>query len=148
MSQLRFRNLAIAPTEPVATWPDEAMRTALERGSLADFRRIATAIGDDPWGPVARQVESVLAYTTPYGAANLFRNIIERSRARAARSEKQAVATQIADAVASSGLSQREFASRIGTSQPRLSSYLAGKVTPSASLLVRIARVADRQPTL
>ena len=40
-------------------------------------------------------------------------------------------------AVAESGLTQAAFASRIGTSASRPSTYLRGEVTPSASLLVR-----------
>lgn len=39
--------------------------------------------------------------------------------------------------VAASGLSRGEFAVEMGTSQSRLSTYLAGKVVPAAALLVR-----------
>jgi transcriptional regulator with XRE-family HTH domain len=41
-----------------------------------------------------------------------------------------------------SRLSRAEFASRIGTSPSRLSTYVTGKVTPSAALLVRMRRTA------
>jgi transcriptional regulator with XRE-family HTH domain len=41
-------------------------------------------------------------------------------------------------------LSQQDFALRLGTSRPRLSTYLSGKVTPSASLMVRMRRVATQ----
>jgi transcriptional regulator with XRE-family HTH domain len=44
--------------------------------------------------------------------------------------------------VAGSGLSKRDFAERIGTSRSRLSTYLSGKVVPSATLMVRMRRVA------
>ena len=43
-------------------------------------------------------------------------------------------------AVERSGLTNADFASLIGTSASRLSTYLSGKVTPSAALLVRIER--------
>ncbi|MGI8949078.1 MAG: helix-turn-helix domain-containing protein [Ornithinimicrobium sp.] len=46
--------------------------------------------------------------------------------------------------VAASGLTTAEFASRIGTSRTRLSTYRSGQVTPSAALLVRMERMADR----
>jgi hypothetical protein len=36
-------------------------------------------------------------------------------------------------------------ASRIGTSPSRLSTYVTGKVTPSAALLVRMRRAIDRE---
>lgn len=50
----------------------------------------------------------------------------------------------IRDLVARSGLSQQDFALRLGTSRPRLSTYMTGKVTPSASLMVRMRRIAAR----
>jgi len=43
-----------------------------------------------------------------------------------------------------SALSRAEFASRIGTSTSRLSTYATGKVIPSAALLVRMRSVAGR----
>jgi transcriptional regulator with XRE-family HTH domain len=43
-----------------------------------------------------------------------------------------------------SGLSKAQFAARIGTSPSRLSTYLNGKVTPSAALMVRMRRLAGR----
>ncbi|RYF38745.1 MAG: XRE family transcriptional regulator [Comamonadaceae bacterium] len=44
-----------------------------------------------------------------------------------------------------SGLSARQFASALGTSAPRLSTYLSGKVVPSAVLMVRAEAVAATQ---
>lgn len=46
-------------------------------------------------------------------------------------------------AVEHSGLTNAEFAALVGTSASRLSTYLSGKVTPSAALLVRIERAGD-----
>ncbi|MCL4446176.1 MAG: helix-turn-helix transcriptional regulator [Actinobacteria bacterium] len=72
-----------------------------------------------------------------------------RERWRPTRSqhiEKKAsmeVRRRLKSALARSGLSQTAFASLIGTSQPRLSSYLSGKVTPSAKLLVRAEKVGN-----
>jgi len=51
------------------------------------------------------------------------------------------VAAEISHLVDESGLTRADFASRIGTSTSRLSTYVNGKVTPSASLLVRMRRV-------
>lgn len=45
--------------------------------------------------------------------------------------------------VRASGLSRAEFASRIGISASRLSTYVTGKVTPSAALLLRIRCTAE-----
>jgi len=55
--------------------------------------------------------------------------------------DREEVAAEIADLVTRSGLTRAEFASRIGTSASRLSTYLAGTVTPSAALLVRMRRL-------
>jgi len=45
--------------------------------------------------------------------------------------------------LALSGLSQRDFAARLGTSASRLSTYLNGKVTPGADLLIRAERIGE-----
>jgi transcriptional regulator with XRE-family HTH domain len=37
---------------------------------------------------------------------------------------------------------RQDFALRLGTSRPRLSTYMSGKVTPSAALMLRMHRVA------
>jgi DNA-binding XRE family transcriptional regulator len=141
---LRFRNLAVDPSDPVTGWPTEAVRTALERGDLGDWHRLAVAIRVDPWGRTARQVEEVLGHDRPYGVAEAMEALIARVRARAERSEREAVAAEIRRAVARSGLTRAEFASRVGTSASRLSTYATGRVSPSATLMVRIRRLLDR----
>ncbi|HEY2550306.1 MAG TPA: helix-turn-helix transcriptional regulator [Streptosporangiaceae bacterium] len=98
---------------------------------------------DDPWGRTARQVEEVLSHSRPYGVAELMELALSRARARAEARERSVVAAEIRDAIQHSGLSRAEFASRIGTSASRLSTYASGKVTPSASLMLRIRHTAD-----
>ena len=144
MSRLAFRNVAISPTDPVSEWPLEAIQTALERGGLADWRLMAAAIEADPWGPVARRVEEVLGYTRPYGVDAAFARAISRSRKATEAAERRAVANEIDSLVRDSGLSRAEFAARVGTSASRLSTYISGKVTPSAALLLRMRRIAGR----
>jgi DNA-binding transcriptional regulator YiaG len=139
---LAFRNLTITADAPVADWPTEAVQTALERGDLADWHRIVVAVQADPWGRTARQLEEVLSHSRPYGVAEAMETALARARERAEANESAAVAAEIRAAVGRSGLSQAEFASRIGTSASRLSTYASGKVTPSATLMVRIRRVA------
>lgn len=48
MTGLVFRNVDTSPDEPVSEWPVEAIQTALERGSLPHWRRLATAIKHAP----------------------------------------------------------------------------------------------------
>ncbi len=142
MTALAFRNVSASPDDPVAQWPQEAIQAALERGSLSHWRRLAAEIQAEPWGPVARRVEEVLTYSRPYGVATAMERILARAREAAEAGERQAVAAEIAQLVDQSGLTRSQFASRIGTSASRLSTYVNGKVTPSASLLLRMAKIA------
>lgn len=67
VSRLKFRNIDTSPDDPVETWPFEGVLAAVERGSLPDWRRLATAIVADPWGGVAKQVEEAMDLAeTPY----------------------------------------------------------------------------------
>ncbi|HET6571387.1 MAG TPA: helix-turn-helix transcriptional regulator [Solirubrobacterales bacterium] len=142
MTALAFRNVGASPEDPVAEWPQEAIQAALERGSLSHWRRLAKAIRAEPWGSVARRVEEVLTYSRPYGVAKAMERIVSRAREAAEASERQAVAAEVTRLIDESGLTRAEFASRIGTSASRLSTYATGKVTPSAALLVRMRNLA------
>src|SRR5215467_10955563 len=109
---LAFRNLTITPDAPVPQWPTEAVQTALERGDLSDWHRIAAEIRADPWGRTARQVEEVLSHSRPYGIADAMETVLSRARERAQASERATVAAEIQQAVERSGLGRAEFASR------------------------------------
>lgn len=111
-------------------------------GTLPDWRRLAAAVRADPWGTVAQQVLEAIAMSRPYGTSELLTAVIERARRDAAETERDQVAGEIRDLLARSGLLRQDFALRLGTSRPRLSTYLAGKVTPSAALMIRMRRVA------
>jgi len=140
---LKFRNLETRPEAPVQGWPSEAVLTALERGSLRDWRRLLEVIKRDPWGPTARKVEQALAVSRPYGVAGLMERALQRARERVSSEERAEIARQVRHHLARSGLTRSEFAQQIGTSPSRLSTYLSGKVTPSAALLLRMSRVNE-----
>ncbi len=139
---LKFRNITASPDDPVETWPFEGILAAIERGTLPDWRRLAKVIKADPWGPVARDVLEAVRISRPYGTAELFETVVARARERAAASERTEVAAEVRGLVDDSGLSVREFAERLGTSRSRMSTYMSGKVVPSAALMVRMRRVA------
>jgi DNA-binding transcriptional regulator YiaG len=143
MSTLVFRNVDAYPGDPVSGWPVEAIQTALERGGLSDWRPLAAAIQAQPWGAVARRVEGVLSYSRPYGIAEAMERAISLARREAEDGEREAVAAEVSRLIAMSGLSRAEFASRIGTSPSRLSTYATGKVTPSAALMLRMSHLAE-----
>ena len=137
---LAFRNVNASVDDPVQTWPQEALLAALERGSIGHWRRIARAIEADPWGAVARTIEEILTYSRPYGVAELMEIAIGNARATADRRDREEAARRIREAFHRSGLTVTDFAARTGTSRSRMSTYLSGKVTPSAALLIRMER--------
>jgi ribosome-binding protein aMBF1 (putative translation factor) len=89
---------------------------------------------------VARRVEESLTHSRPYGIAVTMERAIAAARAAAQVAEREEVAREVGQIVRESRLSRAEFASRVGTSPSRLSTYVTGKVTPSAALLVRMRR--------
>ena len=141
-SALKFRNVSASPDDPVETWPFEGVLAAVERGTLPDWRRLAKAIRADPWGQVAQQVLEAISLSHPYGTTELLQGVVAHARKLAAESERGEVAAEVSGLVGRSGLSQQAFAERIGTSGSRLSTYMSGKVVPSAALMVRMRRVA------
>ena len=135
---LNFRNVNASPSDPVATWPYEALVTAIEQGLVADWRPIFDELKVDPWGPVSRKIERYLHYAPRDGVTVLFRLAIDRARDNAEARERALVADRVRGAIAESGLTAAQFAERIGTSASRLSTYARGTVTPSAHMLMRI----------
>ena len=147
MSTLVFRNVDASPSDSVTDWPIEAIQASLERGGISEWRRLVTEIRAHPWGIVARRVEGVLAHSRPYGIAKAMERAISVARSNTEAEERKAVAAEVRRLVTTSDLSRTEFASRIGTSSSRLSTYATGKVTPSATLMLRMARAAgDADP--
>jgi hypothetical protein len=140
---LAFRNVDASPDDDVRTWPYEALVTAIDRGLVPDWRPIFAEIRRSPWGPVARRVERYLSYREPDGVGTLFSLALDRARADAERSDRDEVAARVRAAVKRSGLAKTQFADLVGTSASRLSTYLSGKVTPSAAMLVRIERAGQ-----
>lgn len=59
---LKFRNVSSSPEDPVETWPFEGILAAVERGTLPEWRRLASAIKADPWGPVASKFSRPSSY--------------------------------------------------------------------------------------
>lgn len=140
---LEFRNVDGSPADDVRTWPYEALVIVIDRGLVPDWQPIFVEIRRSPRGPVVRRIERYLAYREYDGASMLFRLVIERAREDEDQKARAEAATRARDAVARSGLSKAEFASAVGTSASRLSTYLSGKVSPSAAMLIRIEHVAD-----
>ena len=140
----QFRHVDVDLASPVAQWPNEAIETVLDRGSLSDWRRLSRSIRDDPWGPVARAVEAISGRDEHYGSDRLMRTVIERARSDFDARGRARHAERIRRARASTGLSMRDFSRLAGTSASRLSDYENGRVAPTTDVLGRIELVADR----
>jgi hypothetical protein len=146
VSRLAFRNLNLDPSAPVSIWPTEAVQTCLERGDITDWHRLVVEVQRQPWGGTARQIEEVLSHSRPYGIAEAIELVIARARHKAEQEERAAVAAEIREAIAVSGMTLTDFARAIGTSTSRLSTYARGTVIPAATMLVRIRRLERAEP--
>lgn len=133
-----FRNVDASPTDPIATWPYEALMICIERGLVADWKPVIAELRRSPWGRTARRVEAYLGYAEPSATTRLFALILERARHDAEADERAEVAARVRSAIAASGLTAAAFADAIGTSPSRLSTYASGRVVPSAALLLRM----------
>ncbi|WP_216699725.1 helix-turn-helix transcriptional regulator [Arthrobacter sp. H5] len=143
---LKFRNLDMSPEAPVEQWGFEGLLTALERGNIEHWRRVSRALDGDPRGKVAAELAEVVEALEDNAIANLFSRLAGEAVGRSEQAEKDAVAAELRRYFAASGLKRSEFARRLGSSPSRLSTYLNGKVTPSAVLLIRARSLADRVP--
>jgi predicted XRE-type DNA-binding protein len=106
------------------------------------WRAIVTPVAHNPWGP---EGERLVGLASQARLPVLERSLVECFRVYRSRQEERErlmVAREIRRLVAVSGLSQREFASYVGTSPSRLSTYATGKVVPSAAMLVRMKGAA------
>lgn len=109
---------------------------------LGELREHLAPIAADPWGAHAQSLARLLPHVESPDAARLGRACLERLRKQAEAQEQRQVADTVRRLVKTSGLSQRAFAARVGTSPSRMSTYVNGQVTPSAAMFVRMARVS------
>ncbi len=141
---LKFRNLNVDPHAPVEEWGFEGLLAAVERGDIRDWHRLAQAVLQDPRGKVAAELEEVLDSVEDPAMSSLFSRILRRASLRADEDDRADVAKLMAQHLSQSRLTRTEFARQLGTSPSRLSTYLTGKVTPSAALLIRAGKIASR----
>ena len=144
MSPVSFRNVDASPDDDVATWPYEALVATIDLGLVPDWQPVFAELRRSPWGPTARRVEHYLTYRVDDGVSALFARALAHARAAADDAERREVARRVRSAVDRSGLTDAQFATLVGTSPSRLSTYLSGQVTPSAAKLVRFERAAER----
>lgn len=112
------------------------MLAAIDRGSLARWRRIAAAVRADPSGPAAADLDQALGVAEDVGVAATLRRAFTRAREDTEAAAREEVRLRLQALVENSSLTAAQFARRLGTSASRMSTYLTGKVVPSAALLV------------
>ena len=134
----------MSDNRPVEFWPTAAIRAALENDDLTVWQRIVAAIKRDPFGRTARQVEEVLQTASPYGVSKALAEVLSRTREHLEANERAEVARHIHLLLDKSGLGQQEFASRIGVPNNDFAAYLGGETCPSAALMVRMRKLANR----
>lgn len=125
------------------TWGADRMADAIDHEGLDSWRLLAAAVRDDPWGSASHRLISALDSASDEGVVIAVRAAIVLIRKVQMREEQREVARLVAGYVATSGLTQRAFAARTGTSPSRLSTYVNGLVTPSAAMMLRMAKVAS-----
>lgn len=118
-------------------WPFEAVLSAIERGSLREWRLLAAAINSAPWGPCADAVSTITGWHENPGVDEVFQQIVANARLSADTATRRRFGHWIRSVRERLGLTQREFAELIGTSASRLSTYETGKVAPSIEILGR-----------
>lgn len=139
---LAFRNLDVSPQDPVDDWGFEGLLAAIDRGDLGDWQRIAAWVDRLPRGERVELLEEVLDAADDSGAVGAFRAYLGLAIQRADAWERQEVADELTRLWRASGLSQGDYARRLGTSRTRLNAYLNGRTVPLATVLVRARHLA------
>lgn len=141
---LRFRNIDATPADPVEAWGFEGMLAAIDRGYAADWRKLIDAVAHEP------ALRDVYDDAREAAESRATVALIDASLAAAGRTAEEEALGRLRAAFSQTRLTQAEAASRLGTSRPRLTSYLSGAVTPAMDVLVAMETLARdrRTPSL
>lgn len=115
---------------------------AIDSGSVREWRHHLSMIVASPWSPYARHLIDLAGSIDRPQVAAVVERFTETCREDFKEHEREQVAEEVRRLIAASGITQRDFAKWVGTSPSRLSSYVSGTVTPSASLMLRMARTS------
>ncbi|RHW24583.1 XRE family transcriptional regulator [Nocardioides immobilis] len=140
--------LVVADVDPDSPGPElatveDAVRCA-DTGGIRGWRAQVAVVAANPWSPYPVELHKLLVAGDRLLPAAALEEAIKYYREQSERHDRQLVAREIRRLVAVSGLSQRQFAALCGTSAPRLSTYVNGLVTPSASMMVRFNHASAR----
>ncbi|WP_322937817.1 helix-turn-helix domain-containing protein [Nocardioides bizhenqiangii] len=114
----------------------------VDGGSVLEWRHHLAMIAATPWSPYSRLLVDLARQAARPEVAEVVDRFTEMCREHDKEHEREQVAGEVRRIVSHSGVTQREFALWVGTSPSRLSTYISGNVTPSASLMLRMARTS------
>ncbi len=114
----------------------------VDGGSVLEWRHHLAMIGASPWSPYSRHIVELAKKADRPEVAALVREFTAVCREHNKEREREQVAEEVRRLVSASGASQRQFAHWVGTSPSRLSTYISGSVTPSASMMLRMKRTS------
>ena len=123
----------------------EQLMDLVHHGNARRWRAALLPLIESPWGPYGEHIVALTKEAELDVITEVLQECRKVYRHRQEQRERDAIAREIRRLVAISGLTQRQFAAQIGTSPSRLSTYVNGRVIPSAAMLLRIRRVAHAQ---
>lgn len=135
-----LRHLDYGPRASVHDLGAAGLQAVLDGGDVNDWRPVLAALARDPWGPVALRVAQVLDHLETYGTARLVRGWLRHCRAGVDQP-----AITLAELRREAGLSQRELAARLGSSQAQVA-RVEGSTAPSVRSLHRYLQALAMTP--
>jgi hypothetical protein len=111
-------------------------------GSILEWRHHLAMIAGSPWSPYPSHLIRLSRQAELPHVAEVIDRFTEVCRERHKEREREQVAEEVRRAVSASGVTQQQFAHWVGTSPSRLSTYVSGTVTPSASMMLRMTRTS------
>lgn len=120
------------------------LRLVVERQGVAEWRGLLANVAVNPWASAVKALSELAMAAGQVTAAEMISGTASVYRQWFEEDERLMVAQEIRRLVMMSGCSQHKFAQQVGTSGPRLSTYINGQTTPSAAMMLRIRRVAIR----
>ena len=114
----------------------------IDHGSVLEWRHHFAMIAASPWSPYPGHLAKLAQQAARPEVAAVVDRFTDVCRDHHKEREREQVAGEVRRLVAVSGATQRRFAHWVGTSPSRLSTYISGTVTPSASLMLRMERTS------
>jgi len=111
-------------------------------GSVLEWRYHLAMIAASPWSPYSQHIVELANTADRPLVAALVARFTDVCREHNKEHEREHVAEEVRRMVSASGASQRQFSQWVGTSPSRLSTYISGSVTPSASMMLRMRRTS------